>query len=333
MRKFRKSLLAAAILGMAALGGCGGTDGTAGSGGTSATTNTPGPVTPTATDSTPVTSGPTRSPSGPSSPTNSPRPTPVFGPEKGFASALFGASTKIDNKWFPLRPGTQMIYEGQTIEDGETIPHRVVFTVTDLTKVIGGVRNVVLWELDYTSGALEEAELAFFAQADDGTVWHFGQYPEAYEEGKLVEAPAWIHGIQGAQAGITMKPNSQRGQPSYSQGWGPAVGWTDRARVHWTNQKTCVRAGCFTGVQVMAEFSAEEPGAQQLKYYAPGVGLVRVGFTGNDPTKETLQLVKVVRLGPKAMADARAAALKQERNAYKVSKNVYARTTPIEKPR
>jgi len=332
MRKLRKSLLAAAILGMAALGGCGGPNETPGSGGTSATTGTPGPVTPTTTQSSPAPGGATRSPSPPGSPTSSPRPTPETGPEKGFASALFSAPTKIDNKWFPLRPGTQMIYEGQTIEDGETIPHRVVSTVTDLTKVIGGVRTVVIWERDYAAGVLEEAELAFVAQADDGTVWRFGEYPEAYEEGELVEAPAWIHGIQGAQAGITMKPNSQRGEPSYAQGWGPAVGWTDRARVHWTNQKTCVRAGCYSGVLVTAESSAEEPGAQQLKYYAPGVGLVRVGWAGNDPTKETLGLVKVARCSAKQMADVRERALKLERSAFKVSKNVYARTTPIEKP-
>ncbi|WP_132191511.1 MULTISPECIES: hypothetical protein [Kribbella] len=209
----------------------------------------------------------------------------------------------------------------------------MVFTVTDLTKVVGGVRNVVVWDRDYSAGQLEETELAFFAQADDGTVWHFGQYPEVYEEGKLVEAPAWIHGLQGAQAGITIKPNSQPGQPSYSQGWGPAVGWSDRARVYRTNQRTCVRAGCFTGVLVMDEFSADEPGAHQLKYYAPGVGPVRVGWAGNDPTRETLELVKVARCSPTEMAVVRENALKLERNALRMSKNVYALTTPIEKPR
>ena len=43
-----------------------------------------------------------------------------------------------------LVPGTHMVYRGETIEDGEKIPHRVEFTVTDLTKVVAGVESVVI---------------------------------------------------------------------------------------------------------------------------------------------------------------------------------------------
>jgi len=252
------------------------------------------------------------------------------GPEKDFDRTRFGSSTTIDNRWLPLKPGRQLVYEGETIEDDQRVPHRLVITVTDLTKVIDGVRNVVVWDRDYSAGQLVEAELAFFAQADDGNVWHFGQYPEEYEEGKFVGAPAWVHGIEGAQAGITVKAAAQPGAPSYSQGWGPAVGWSDRARVHKTAQRTCVRAGCYDGVLVTDEFSADEPGAHQLKYYAPGVGNVRVGWMGNDPTRETLELVKVVNLGAAGLAEARHEALKLEQSAYKVSKDVYGHTSPLE---
>jgi hypothetical protein len=66
----------------------------------------------------------------------------------------------------------------------------MVFTVTDLTKVVHGVRNLVHWDRDYSQGQLLETELARFAQDDDGNVWHFGQYPKEYEEGKFVAAPA-----------------------------------------------------------------------------------------------------------------------------------------------
>ena len=128
-----------------------------------------------------------------------PRPLPETGPEPGYDRTTFGRSTTVDNKWFPLRPGTRLSYRGQTIEDGERLGHTVTFVVTDLTKVIDGVRNVVVWERDYNEGVLVESELAFFAQADDGNVWHFGQYPEVYEGGKLIETPAWIHGVKGAQ--------------------------------------------------------------------------------------------------------------------------------------
>lgn len=250
-----------------------------------------------------------------------------------FPSDRFGASTTIDNPWMPLTPGTRFVYEGTTVEDdGTVLPHRVVINVTDLTKMIGGVRTVVTWDLDYADGELVEAELAFFAQDDDGTVWRVGEYPEEYEDGEFVEAPAWIHGFQEARAGIMMLADPQPGAPSYAQGWGPAVDWTDRGHVVQIADSTCVRADCYHGVLVIAETSAAEPGAEQLKYYARGVGNVRVGWRGaGDPTKETLELVEVVQLDAAALAEVRTSALALERNAYERSKNVYGPTPPLER--
>ena len=76
-----------------------------------------------------------------------------------------------------------------------------------------------------------------------------------------------------------------------------------------------MEAGCYDGVKVTEESSEDEPGALQHKYYAPEVGGVRVGWAGNDPTKETLELVSVEKLDAAAMAKARAAALKLEKSA------------------
>ena len=243
----------------------------------------------------------------------------------------FDNSTRIDNRWFPLRPGTQLVFRGTTIEGKETIPHRVIFTVTDLTKEIDGVKSVVLWDRDYSSGELVEAEIAFFAQDDDGIVWQLGEYPEEYEEGKIIASPLWIHGLQKARAGLTMRAVPKTGTSSYSLGWGPAVGFNDRAKVSKTGIKTCVPRGCYTNVLLTSEFNPDEPGKFQLKYYAPGVGNVRVGWAGkNEDTKETLVLVAVNRLGAKAMAQARAAARKLEASAYE-RKKVYGETRPLER--
>lgn len=211
----------------------------------------------------------------------------------------FDRSTNIDNEWLPLRPGTQLIYEGFTNEDGEPIPHRVVSTVTDLTKLIDGVRAVVVWDQDYSDGELVEEELAFFAQDNDGNVWRLGEYPEEYEDGEFIDAPAWITGLDGTRAGIAMKAEPRLGTPSYSQGWAPSVDFTDRAQVYQMGQQTCVPVDCYEDVLVMDEFNPGEPDAFQEKYYARGVGNVRVDWRGdNEETKETLELVAVVQLGP-----------------------------------
>jgi hypothetical protein len=251
---------------------------------------------------------------------------------KDFARSRFEDSTNVTNTWFPLKPGMQYVYEGYAFDDGERLRRRVVFTVTDLTKVVGGVPSVVAWDRDYDDGELIESELAFFAQDTEGNVWHLGQYPEEYENGRFVKAPAWIEGIKGARAGLAMKANPSPDAPDYAQGFAPApLFWDDRARVFKTDVRTCVPVGCYDDVLVMEEFERRKPGAFQLKYYARGVGGVRVGWRGpKEEEKEELTLVELVRLDEKEMAEVRRAALALERRAYRISKDVYGRTPPAE---
>ncbi|GBD22139.1 hypothetical protein HRbin28_02616 [bacterium HR28] len=268
-----------------------------------------------------------------------PRPaeaTPTEGPAvidepprlENFDRALFDAnSIKIDNQWWPLTPGTQFIYEGHSIENDEKVAHRIVFTVTDLTKEIAGVRTLVIFDRDYQNGQLVEAELTFFAQDRVGNIWHFGQYRETYDATEFVGGRVWLQDYsEGARAGIMVQGDPRPGTADYSQGYAPApFNWTDRARVSELGAKVSVPYGDFDGVLVIEEFNAEEPGASQLKYYAPGVGLVQVGWRGNDPNQEELQLVEITKLEGDALAEVRAQALELEARAY-----VYGRTPPAE---
>jgi hypothetical protein len=206
-----------------------------------------------------------------------------------------------------------------------------VINVTDLSKVIGGIRSVVSYDLDFTDNELVEAELAFFAQDNDGNVWRMGEYPEEYEDGKIIGIKTWIHGLEDARAGIMMMARPQVGTPSYAEGWGPAVQWTDRGKVDQTGQETRVPAGHYRDVLVIAETSQAETHAEQLKYYARGVGNIRVAWRGaGEKTKEMLELVKFEQLGPRALAEVRKKALDLEKSAYKNSRNVYHYTPPAE---
>ncbi len=256
-------------------------------------------------------------------------------PEKEFEDFdrnNFERSTTIDNPWFPMKPGMRWVLKGFTTEGGKRVPHRLVIIVTDLTKVIDGVRSVVTWMEDYRARQLMEKELAFFAQDKEGNVWSMGEHPEEYEDGKFAKAPTWIHGLVESRAGIAMPAAPKLGMPSFSQGWAPAVNFTDRGVVDQVGQKTCVPLRCFEDVLVMAEGSKEEGAdAQQLKYYARGVGKIRVEWRGKgEKLQEVLELAEVSQLGPDALAKARVAALQLEKNAYKVSKEVYGRTSPSE---
>lgn len=257
----------------------------------------------------------------------------VTAQEDEFANLLeidpgkFSNSTKIDNEWMPLKPGTQYIYDGYTMEDEEKVPHRIVFTVTDLTKVIHGIRTVVIYDRDFSRDKMEESELTFFAQDDDGNVWHLGQYRETYDQVEFVGGRVWVVGNpEGAKAGIMMTAKPEMGKDSYSQGFAPApFYWTDRARVYKMGEKTKVPAGKYEDVLVTEEYNQEEPTAFQLKYYARGVGNVRIGWRGTDAQQETLELSKVVQLDPEALAKIREEALMLEQRAY-----MYCKTTPAE---
>ncbi|HET9722732.1 MAG TPA: hypothetical protein VFR44_02680 [Actinomycetota bacterium] len=241
-------------------------------------------------------------------------------------------SATVDNQWLPLEPGTQYVYRGSTLDGKERIPHKVVFTVTDLSKVIDGVRTVIIWDRDYTDGELEETELAMFAQDTAGNVWHFGQYPEEYDGRKFVKAPAWVAGFEGARTGITVKAEPHPDGPSYSQGYAPPpLNWVDRARVYQVDQETCVPYDCFDGVLVTEEFERTKPGAFQLKYYAPGVGNVRVGWRGrNEEEQETLVLIDVIHLNEEEMAEIRELALELDANGYRRAEGSWGQTPPAE---
>jgi hypothetical protein len=297
-----------------------------------------GSSTPSAT-STPQAVAATATPASTAAPTPEPTaaPTPAPSPVENLTETIdltkFSNPTKVDNAWFPLVPGTRLTWEGGATVDGERLKRKVVFTVTDLTKVISGIRTVVGYDLDYTDGKLEEAEIALWAQDDDGYVWHFGQYPEVYEDGKIAETPAWLHGIEGGLAGISMKPEPQPFAPSYSQGWGPEVGWNDRAKVFETGSKTCVPVACYDDVLVIDEFSRDEPDAHQLKYYAKTIGNVRVGWAGTlEEEREVLVLTKLEHLSPEALAKVRATVLAQDARGYEHSPAVYGKTEHAEAP-
>jgi hypothetical protein len=283
------------------------------------------------------TAHPTTVPVVTAAPTATTAPTPTSSPAAAVETITedlprgsFANSINIDNQWLPLIPGTRWTWEGSATIDGERLDRKIVTTITDLTKVIDGVQTVVAYDESYTDGALDEAELAFFAQADDGTVWYLGEYPEDYEDGVFVEAPFWLSGLEDAKAGIAMQASPRLATLSYSQGWGPKVGWTDRARVFETGSETCVPFGCYSDVLVMDEFNRDSPDAHQLKYYGPGVGIVRIGWAGAaEVEQETLELTDLAHLDAAAMDAARAKARALEAHALVVSPEVYGQTQPL----
>jgi hypothetical protein len=258
-------------------------------------------------------------------PTNQGSTAPTSGKE--FDPSNFGNDSHIvDNPWFPLKPGRRYVWKGRAFtDDGERVERKVVFTVTDLTKVIGGVRTIVGWDRDFNDGSMGESELIFHAQDKFGNVWHLGEYVEHWIDGELDGGRLWVVGDpEGAQAGIAMQAEPKVEGPSYSQGFAPPPWfWNDRGRVA-DIVRTCVPVDCYDKTLVVEEFEPRDPGAFQLKYYARGVGGVRIGWRGpNEEEQEEMVLTTFRKLSPEEMAKVRAEVLAQEHRGY-----AYSRTEP-----
>jgi hypothetical protein len=266
------------------------------------------------------------------SPTATSDATELCGPGSAinYDRTAFQSSPRIDNKWFPLTPGMQYTTTGTVTNAEGTTERTVVHAVTGLTKVIDGVKALVMWDRDYADGELVESELAFFAQTDSGAVWLFGEYPEEFENGTFTGAPnTFLSGISGAQAGIAMQNEPRTDTPSSVQAHAPAVGFLDCGDVFQEHERVCVPTGCYDDVLVIDEHNPLEPAVgHQRKYYSAGTGLVKVTAVGGA-NQETLDLVKVEQLSAAQLKEVNQQALILDQHAYQVSKD-YAETPPAE---
>jgi hypothetical protein len=248
-----------------------------------------------------------------------------------FDPANFPHPPKIDNQWNPLAPGMQFVLAGEANGGKGLLTRRVVSTVTDLIKVVNGVHAVAILETDINQGVVVKSELTFQAQDNAGNLWNLGEFLAEFDDsGKFERAPdTWISGLSHAEAGNLMLGDPQLATPEYLQGWSPDIDFLNCAKVYKMQQKTCVPVGCYDNVLITEEWNPLEPeSGHQRKYYAPGVGNVRVGAVG-DSHDETFVLAEISQLSSEDLGNVRQEALKLEKSAYEVSA-VYRQTSPIE---
>jgi hypothetical protein len=246
----------------------------------------------------------------------------------------FDRSENIDHAYWPLKPGNQWTTEGYALDDeGKKVPHRIVFTVTDLVKVIGGVRARVIYDADFSKNKMTEQELTYFAQDKQGNVWHLGQYREVYED-EFVGGRIWtVDNPPGSKAGIYMPrvEDIKLGTVSFSQGYAPSpFNWTDRGRVFKVGQKDKVKAGSYDDVVVFEEFDGEKVGTVQLKSYARGIGAIRIGTAGKPREgSEEMELVKFTKLGAKELEEVNQKAFELEKRGTMFPANPPMERVPL----
>ena len=195
--------------------------------------------------------------------------------------------SEIDNKYFPLKPGTTFVYEGKSAEGTEHIE----VTVTHETKQIMGVNCIVVRDRDRIDGKLAEDTFDWYAQDKEGNVWYFGEATKEYENGKVVSTEgSWEAGVDGAKPGIIMPADPKAGE-TYRQEYykGEAE---DMAKVLSLDESATVAYGSLDHLLMTKDWNPLEPAAGvSHKYYAPGVGKVLEVYVKGP--SERLELVDI----------------------------------------
>jgi hypothetical protein len=181
-----------------------------------------------------------------------------------------GFTANVTNPWFPLRPGSVYRYRG--VKDGE--PSREVMTVTHRTKTIDGARCVVVSDLLYIRGKLEERTEDYYTQDAKGNVWYFGEKTAELDEHGNVKntSGSWMAGVNGAKPGIFMFVHPLPGDSArqeYLKGEAE-----DHFEVVSLRETATVPFKTFRGAMLTKEWTPLEPDVIDHKYYARGIGTV-----------------------------------------------------------
>lgn len=247
-----------------------------------------------------------------------------------FVAGDFGLPGRGSNRFLPLKPGLQWVRVGGTDVGHRRVPHRVIVTVTGITRLIDGVRAVAVLDKDIDAGQLAQYSIDYLAEDRTGAVWSMGSYTEDYEGGKFVSVnDAWLAGVGGGAPGKLMLADPRQGSPFYSIARPPGAD-PDVAQVVKAGQHVCVTLRCFDGVLVIREGKASAPD-NEFKYYAPGVGQILNTPRSASRHHDVEQLVNVTRLSPRGLAEINALTLRLDRHAQMTKPHVFGVTPPAQR--
>jgi len=231
----------------------------------------------------------------------------ALGAGAAWASVPVGTPTftnplNITNTFMPFQSGGVKVFQGAN-QGAKTVVVDLYLTETrsfDWNSTTVECR--ILREVAFEDGELVEIADNYFAQADDGTMYYFGEVVENYEGGVVVDNDgSWLVGgptlpSDPAGAGNALNPavfmpaNPEVGDVFKPEDLFPLVDET--AEVVGVDVKVKVPAGRYEGAIKIEETSQLEPGTT-TKWYAPGVGVVM-----EKAKREHLKLISSTLVSP-----------------------------------
>lgn len=165
--------------------------------------------------------------------------------------------TPIDHEWLAWQPGHERTFD--VLDDGRAVGTMTVSVAAETVEV-GGVDATVVTERVHQTGGSVVESTGLYAQDDDGHVWMLGAASSA--ESWSVE--------DGSPAGLLMPA-----QPRVGDGWALAAPRHGDARTSSVLGRVTVTSPRREWQDAL-ETTYDEAHTEQRRYYASGVGLVRV---------------------------------------------------------
>lgn len=206
--------------------------------------------------------------------------------------ASFTNPTVISNTYYGPPAGSIYVYEGGEI--GMEPEEEIRIERRTSTKVVMGITTIIQNDIVYLNGIVIEDTDDWLAQDDDGNVWYFGEEAKNYDEtgAFLDNEGSWEAGVDGALPGYWIPVNPTVGQVYYQEFFeGEAE---DKAEVIALDETVTIALGNYDNCLVTEDINPFEPNEYELKYYAPGIGLIKEEKFEDDELVEVVELVEII---------------------------------------
>ena len=206
----------------------------------------------------------------------------------------FSSPTEVTNPLFPIATLRSAILSGHV--EGE--PFKTETTLLPQTRIVEWpegrpVETLISQYVAYLDGRIEEVALDYYAQADDGSVWYFGEDVFNYQDGAIADTEGtWLAGREGPAAMIM--PAEPKIGDVYRSENAPGLVF-EEVTIGAVGRAVQGPRGPVTGAIIADEL--HQDGEREAKTFAPGYGEF---FTGGGGDVEAMSLAVPIdaRQGP-----------------------------------
>jgi hypothetical protein len=206
----------------------------------------------------------------------------------------FSKPTPITNPLHPTSNVEQVIMGGHV----DAKPFRTEVTLLPGSKPIQfngrTVDTAVIQYVAYSDGRIHEVAIDWYAQADDGSVWYFGEDVSNFEDGKVADTKGTWMADDQKPAAMIMPAKPVTGNVYRSEN-APGIAF-EEVRVDKVDQQIDGPSGKISGAIEVNELHMD--GTREDKVFAPGYGEFSTGSPGGDLEAVSLAVPTDSRKGP-----------------------------------